>query len=130
MFLTYQANLNNLEKINFNTCFIHSGRFHNERFPFKLNFTPAWNSTRFVWGWNSRVNRTFFILGRVSSPDDIWSRLHVNTLYYEKHFSWKTIHKCDGKTIPRLFSKNQNWAYLQINSLRINNLLYVRLRAI
>ena len=33
-----------------------------------------------------------------------------------KHFSWKIIHKIWWKTIPRPFSKNQNWAYLWINS--------------
>ena len=26
-----------------------------------LNFIPGWNSTRFIQGWNSRVNRSFFI---------------------------------------------------------------------
>ena len=50
------------------------------RFSFKFNFIPGWNSTRFIPEWNSRVNRNFFIQGRVSSQDEISSRLHVNAL--------------------------------------------------
>ena len=49
-------------------------------FSFKLNFIPAWNSTRFIPGWNSCVNRIFFITGRVSYWDEISSCLHVNVL--------------------------------------------------
>ena len=33
----------------------------NGRFSFKLNFIPGLNPTRFIPGWNSRVNRNFFI---------------------------------------------------------------------
>ena len=47
---------------------------------FQIKFHPGWNSTRFIPGWNSRVNRNFFIPGRVSSCDEISSRVHVNAL--------------------------------------------------
>ena len=50
------------------------------RFSFKSNFILEWNSTHFILGWNSRVNRNFFILGWVSSRDEISSQLHVNAL--------------------------------------------------
>ena len=46
---------------------------------FKLNLILRWNSTSFIPGWNSRVNRNFFLPGRVSSQDEISSQLHVNT---------------------------------------------------
>ena len=50
----------------------------------KLNFIPGWNSTRFIPGWNLRENRNFFVLGLVSSQDEILSRLHVNTFKVER----------------------------------------------
>ena len=40
------------------------------------------------------------------------------TKYQEKHFSSKIIHKLWWKLFPDSFLKNQNWAYLWINSLR------------
>ena len=78
MFLTYQASdFNNWERWEIlSYVFI----ILDERFSFKLNFIPGWNSIRFILGWNSPVNRNFFIRGRVSSRDEISSRLHVNAL--------------------------------------------------
>ena len=77
MFLTYQAsNFNNWEKmINFIVFIILNGKFS-----LKLNFIRGWNSIRFIPGRNSRVNRIFFIPGRVSSRDEISSHLNVNAL--------------------------------------------------
>ena len=60
VFLTYQASdFNNWEKWEILLCFI----ILNGRFSFKLNFILGWNSTRFIRGWNSRVNRNFYIPG-------------------------------------------------------------------
>ena len=36
-----------------------------------------------------------------------------NVFFFEKSYS-----KCDEKTIPRPFLKDQNWAYIWINSLQ------------
>ena len=52
----------------------------NGRFSFKSNFIPGENFTRFIPGWNSRLNRIVFIAGRVSSRDEILCQLHVNAL--------------------------------------------------
>ena len=61
MFLTYQASdFNNWEKWE---ILLYVFIILNGRFSFKLNFIPGWNSTRFILGWNSRVNRNFFIPG-------------------------------------------------------------------
>ena len=53
----------------------------NGRFSFKLNFNQGWNSTRFIPGWNSHVNRNFFIPRWVSFWDEVSSLLHVNALW-------------------------------------------------
>ena len=60
MFLTYPASdFNNWEKWE---ILLYVFIILNGRFSFKLNFILGWNSTRFTSGWNSRVNRNFFIL--------------------------------------------------------------------
>ena len=61
MFLTYQASdFNNWEKWE---ILLYVFIILNGRFSFKLNFILGWNSTRFIPGWNSRINRIFFIPG-------------------------------------------------------------------
>ena len=76
----------------------------NRRFSFKLNFILGWNSTRFIPGWNSRVNRNFFIPGRVSSRDEISSRLHVNALLIELS-SCRKYHRIIGSIYRILKSR-------------------------
>ena len=40
-------------------------------------------------------------------------------------FPDKTYTKCGGKTSPRLLSKNQNWAYLWMNSLKYIKFVFI-----
>ena len=50
------------------------------------HFIPGWNYTMSMIefsGWNSCVNRIFFIPRQVSSWDEVSSWLHVNTLWQE-----------------------------------------------
>ena len=51
----------------------------------------------------------------------------------KKNFIEESYRKCGGDTIPDPFLKNQNWAYLWINSLKFYTaslLLYAKLRTI
>ena len=78
MFFTYQASdFNNWEKWEILLCFHHTQW---EVF-FQIKFQPGMNSTCFIPGWNSHVNRNFFIPRWVSSWDEISSLLHVNALW-------------------------------------------------
>ena len=78
MFLTYQASdFNDWQKWE---ILLYVFIILNGSFSFKLNFIPWWNSTHLIPGWNSRVNRIFFITGRVSARDEVSTRLHVNAL--------------------------------------------------
>ena len=51
----------------------------------------------------------------------------------KKNFIEESYRKCGGDTIPDPFPKNQNWAYLWINSIKFYTaslLLHAKLRTI
>ena len=80
------------------------------RFSFKLNFIPEWNFTGFIPGWNSLVNRIFFIQGRVSSRDEVLYRLHVNILLEQNSWNLDPLFHKFSWNIPTIKKPNSNFS--------------------
>ena len=91
-------------------------------FPYSIRGS---NSTCFILGWNSRVNRNFFILGWVSSRDEISSPLHVNALsvvhhYFSITFKFHNLHLKKHLGNITLVNTTQFFCQAQKPSLQAN----------